>query len=71
MKNVTLTMKDEFSGETVKRTISGLNACSSGNACWELKGQQDQRNNLERWISERANSQHETILSLVSWVFED
>ena len=31
---------------------------------WELKGIESQRINLENWISDRANDQHETILEL-------
>lgn len=69
MNTVTLTMIDELTAETVTRTIDKTNAMSSGDVCWELRGESEQRKNLERWISERGNDQHDTILSLKSWNF--
>jgi hypothetical protein len=66
---VTLKMQDLFTEETVERTIDISNAYSNGAVCWELRGENEQRKNLERWISERGNAQHETILSLLSWSF--
>ena len=67
--DVTLVMTDELSGEIVERTIDKTNAFSNGSVCWELRGTSEQRTNLERWINERGNDQHNTILTLVSWSF--
>lgn len=67
MQNVHLTMTDELTGKTVERTIDISNAMSNGSVCWELRGEAEQRANLERWIDERGNEQHDTILSLDSW----
>jgi len=69
MYDVILNMTDELTGETIERTIDITNAMSSGSECWELRGEQEQRSNLERWIDERGNDQHETILKLNSWTF--
>ena len=69
MKKVTLEMHDEMTGENVTRTIDATNAYSNGSECWELRGENEQRANLENWIDERANDQHNTILSLISWTF--
>ncbi len=69
MKTVTLEMHDEMTGENVTRTIDATNAYSNGSECWELRGENEQRANLENWIDERANEQHNTILTLISWSF--
>ena len=69
MKNLAITLKDELTNETIHRNISATNAMNSGSVCYELGTDTDQKNNIERWISERGNNQHETILSLVSWEF--
>lgn len=69
MENVILIMKDELTGEQVERTISAVNAMTSGYPCYELKGEAQQRKALESWINERGNEQHETILTLQSWNF--
>ena len=71
MKTVTLTMNDLLNETTVTRTIDALNAYSSGSVCWELKGENEQRRNLENWIEERGNDQHDTLLDLVSWTFNN
>jgi hypothetical protein len=67
--NVEVTMNDELSGEIVTRTIDKTNAMKSGSSCWELGNEASQRNRLENWIQERANQQHETLLTLISWKF--
>ena len=67
-QNVMLTMEDPKGNEIV-RTISAINAYSSGSVCWELRGPSEQRKNLESWISERGNGQHNTKLKLISWLF--
>ena len=69
MRTVTLQMIDELTGEKVSRTIDATNAYSNGEYCWELKGENEQRKNLNEWILDRGNQQHETILNLVSWSF--
>jgi len=63
-------MKDLLSDETITRTIDALNAYSNGSVCWELRGENEQRKQLERWINERGNDQHNTYLELISWTFE-
>lgn len=69
MNTVTLQMIDELTGQTVSRTIDITNAMSNGQYCWELRGENEQRKNLNNWILQRGNEQHATILSLVSWSF--
>ena len=64
---VTVKMNDILNSIEVERTIDIVNIMSSGDFCWELKGKEDQRANLERWIEERANDQHDTILDLIDW----
>lgn len=67
--SVTLQMKDLLNDTTIERTIDITNAYSNGSVCWELRGRLEQADNLNRWINERGNDQHETILELVSWSF--
>lgn len=69
MNNVILTLKDLFTNEVITRTIDATNAYSNGAVCWELGDEEAQRANLERWVTERGNAQHETILELTSWEF--
>ena len=66
---VSLTMKDELTGQIVSRTIDKTNAMKSGASCWEMGNEASQRKRLENWIAERGNKQHETLLQLVSWSF--
>jgi len=67
--NVELTMKDELTNKTVVRTIDKTNAMETGTVCWEMGNKESQRKNLESWITERGNEQHETILTITSWKF--
>jgi hypothetical protein len=72
MREVHLTMTDLNSSKTVYRSIDITNAMSSGGECWELRGVEDQRSDLESWIAERGNDQHSTSqhkanLRLDSW----
>ena len=69
--NVELTMIDELTGQTVKRTIDKTNAMKSdsNSGCFVVGDKASQRKGLENWINERGNEQHETILTLVSWEF--
>jgi hypothetical protein len=71
MKTVTLQMIDCLTNEFVERTIDATNAYSSGVYCWELKGESEQRKNLNNWISERGNKQHKTELELISFHFNN
>ncbi len=71
MRTVTLIMTDILEEKTVERTIDAVNAYSSGSDSYELKSEAEQRANLERWISERGNQQHDTLLDLISWTFNN
>ena len=64
MKNVTLKMIDLLTEEEVVRTIDVSNAFTGE----DLK-EDNVRKNLEEWIENRGNDQHETFLELVSWDF--
>lgn len=72
MNNVKVTMLDEFTGETVVRIISDSNIQVAANApldseCNQIGNEAQQRKGLENWIRTRANQQHDTLLSLISW----
>ncbi|MCH2125899.1 MAG: hypothetical protein MK165_13990 [Pirellulaceae bacterium] len=67
--DVELKMVDELRGTEVVRVIDKGNAMTSGEVCWELRGEVEQREALEEWIRDRGNEQHETLLRLVSWKF--
>lgn len=67
MNTVTLNMTDLMTDEKVSRTIDIVNAMSNGQECWELRNETEQRKNLENWISDRGNEQHNTILMLNTW----
>jgi hypothetical protein len=69
MENVTLKMEDMYTGETITRTIHATNAYTNGSVCWEKRDEKSQRTQLERWIKERGNEQHNTQLALISWEF--
>jgi len=67
--NVTVKMKDAFTGEAVERTIDKTNAMNMQDDGFFMGTESEQKVNLEDWINERANEQHETFLDLVSWEF--
>jgi hypothetical protein len=67
MNEVTLTMTDLLSNETVTRTIDISNAYVSRGSYSQLGNKEEQRIGLENWITERGNDQHEAILQLDSW----
>ena len=75
MNTVTVTMIDELTEnqEQVVREICISNICVSADAPlnWEHNTVETNdskiRKMLNNWISERANKQHNTILSLVSY----
>lgn len=63
MKDIKVTMRDDFTGEEVERTID-ISNFSIRDAQHNVERQ---REILLEWIEQRANPQHETSLSLVSW----
>jgi len=73
MTTVTLNMWDELNEVNIDRTIDGSNLMVNNvNASigWEchIKGNDEQiKNNLEKWIEDRGNDQHDTILTLIDW----
>ena len=73
MSTVTLKMTDELTEQEVVRTIDiSVLFVNNDNALsgWEgdiIAPVERQRNLLKRWISERGNQQHNTILTLNSW----
>ncbi len=65
MNKVIVTMRDFFTGEIVKREI-----CSSNATRHRSNISKDQiKDNLNEWISQRAEKQHNTSFDLVSWEF--
>lgn len=66
-ENVRVTMKDEFTGEIVVREIDKSNIYIASGECNVLAKPETRRRLLELWITERANEQHNTLLTLVSW----
>lgn len=70
MNTVTLHMVDMQTDNTIQRTIDVTNAMSSTYPCWKLGNEEQQRQNLERWINERGNEQHEATLILESWTIQ-
>jgi hypothetical protein len=67
--NVVVKMKDVFTGEPVERTIDKTNAMNMKMDGFFMGTKEEQAANLNDWILERANEQHETFLDLVSWEF--
>ena len=67
--NVEVTMMDAMTYKTVIRTICKTNAMDMELDGFYLRGEDSQRENLGHWILDRANEQHETVLSLISWKF--
>lgn len=73
MKTVTLTMWDELNQVIVKRTIDGSNVLvNDSSALWGWESHTVGTNsqieeNLNNWIIERGNTQHDTLLTLKSW----
>ena len=73
MTTVTLNMFDELNEVELSRTIDGSNLmvndinASLGMECHKIGTDSQIEKNLNLWISERGNNQHETILTLISW----
>ena len=76
MRNVIVKMYDELNEVEVTRTICATNLhVPNYNAPigWEgniMGTEEQQRANLNAWITDRANAQHDTILTLISWELE-
>tara|TARA_R110002167_G_scaffold110087_3_gene280320 strand:- start:107 stop:355 length:249 start_codon:yes stop_codon:yes gene_type:complete len=63
MRAITVTMTDNFTGETINRDIDITNAMINN-----IIGTDAQiTENLNQWINHRANQQHETLLTLISY----
>lgn len=77
MKTVTLKMWDELNEVNLERTIDGSNLLvnnSNADFGWESHtvGTDKQiEDNLNVWINERGNEQHDTILKLKSWTINN
>ena len=73
MGTITVKMYDELNQVNVERVICNSNAMLPNDNAplgWECNviGTDEQiKNNLNAWIRERANDQHDTILTLLSW----
>ena len=68
-ENVVVEMTDTVTSQRVIRSIDKTAAMISGDKCWELGTRETQKAQLNRWISDRANDQHKTILRLDNWSF--
>jgi len=69
MTNVTLNMTDLFTEKEIIRTVDISVIQFDNGTCWEVaKGEGRQRGLINEWIEDRANDQHDTILTLNSWV---
>jgi hypothetical protein len=77
MTTVTLKMWDELNEVNVERTINGSNILvDNSKAAWgwesHVVGTDKQiEDNLNAWISERGNEQHDTLLTLKSWAINN
>lgn len=72
MSNVTVEMRDEITGEIVTRVIdSSILVVHDGETSHIATTFEKQKELLNQWIVDRANEQHETILSLVYWNMGD
>lgn len=72
MLSVTLFMQDELNGNKVERTIDGSNLMVPDNStfgweCNKIGTSEEIESNLNNWIKERGNQQHETLLTLEGW----
>ena len=67
MKQVVVRMFDELNQVNVERTICASNVMVSASDCRKIGTEEQQKTLLNDWIAQRANQQHETILSLLSW----
>ena len=65
--NVNVSMTDLFTGEKVERLVDFGNAFGFEN--WE-KTEAQMNKNLDRWVQEVANDQHDTILKVDYWNLE-
>jgi hypothetical protein len=71
---VTIQMQDELNEKVIERTIDASNLLvNNDNAPLGFEHSiignvQQQKASLNNWILERGNQQHDTILTLISWV---
>lgn len=65
---VTLNMIDDLTNKEVSRTLDITTAMKTCDECMELGDTESQREELERWIKDRGNKQHDTFLTLTDWV---
>jgi len=71
MATVTLQMKDLFTEASVERTIDISNISVYDGVCNRvLTNPEKIISNLNEWIQERGNEQHNTILELISYSIE-
>ena len=77
MTTVTLKMWDELNEVNIERTIDGSNMLVNdltADAGWEshvIGTDKQVENNLNAWILERGNEQHNTYLTLKSWTINN
>jgi len=65
---VTVELKDDLTGKTVTRVIDDSNLMvNNGETAYLETNPEKQLELLKKWVTERANAQHETSLSVVSW----
>ena len=67
MTTIHLTMTDDLTGSKVLRSIDISNLIN-WNTQMVVKTEGKQREMLEEWINERGNEQHDTLLTLNSWL---
>ena len=71
---VTIQMQDELNEKVIERTIDASNLLvNNDNAPLGFESSiigntKQQERSLNNWILERGNEQHDTILTLISWV---
>jgi hypothetical protein len=63
MRAIKVTMTDDFTGKTINREIDITNAMINNTIATDAQIKE----NLNDWINHRANQQHETFLTLVSY----
>lgn len=69
LKTLTINMTDLFTEKEIIRTVDISVIQFDNGTCWEVaKMEENQRRLIEKWIEDRANDQHDTILTLNSWV---
>jgi hypothetical protein len=67
MYSVKLIMKDAWTNEEVIRDIDITNVMNMRSDGFFMGTKEEQRQNIENWIEDKGNDQHDTWLDLVSW----